>query len=193
MAKAEDVKKSEKSVEAVSNAYTGKDSIEMLDGLEAIRRRPGMYIATTAAAGLHHLVWEVVDNSIDESMAGVCKNIEVTLNKDGSVTVQDDGRGIPEDIVPKTGLSGVESCYMFLHTGGKFGDEGSAYKVSGGLHGVGGTDHGTTVTFWPDPEIFTETTVFNYETIKNHLRQMAFLNGGVKITLTDNRGNRTGH
>jgi DNA gyrase subunit B len=215
----------------------------MLDGLEAIRRRPGMYIATTAAAGLHHLVWEVVDNSIDESMAGVCKNIEVTLNKDGSVTVQDDGRGIPEDIVPKTGLSGVESCYMFLHTGGKFGDEGSAYKVSGGLHGVGvkavnalstkvdvtvhrdggifhvefingghllevpgkkdkdgkpllkhlekigtSTDHGTTVTFWPDPTIFTETTVFNYETVKNHLRQMAFLNTGLKITLTDDRG-----
>ena len=238
--KAEDV--NETSVEAVGTRYTGKDSIEMLDGLEAIRRRPGMYIATTASAGLHHLVWEVVDNSIDESMAGVCKNIEVTLNKDGSVSVQDDGRGIPEDIVPKTGLSGVESCYMFLHTGGKFGDEGSAYKVSGGLHGVGvkavnalstrvevtvhrdggifyvqfvngghlieipgktdkdgkpalkhlekiGTsdDHGTIVTFWPDPIIFTETTVFNYETVKNHLRQMAFLNTGLKITLTDLR------
>jgi DNA gyrase subunit B len=223
--KMEDVT-NEKNAEKADEKYTA-DNIQVLEGLEAVRKRPGMYIATTASAGLHHLVWEIVDNSIDEALAGYCQNIEVTMNKDGSIAVQDDGRGVPVDIVSKTGLSGVETAFTILHAGGKFG-EGGGYKVSGGLHGVGAsvvnalskwmevtvhkdggiydikftdggkigehlkrigdcTDHGTTVTFLPDPEIFTETTVFSYETIKNHLRQMAFLNGGVKITLTDLR------
>ncbi len=216
----------EKAAEKADAIYNA-DSIQVLEGLEAVRKRPGMYIATTASAGLHHLVWEIIDNSIDEALAGYCQNIEVTLNADGSVTVQDDGRGVPVDIVNKTGLSGVETAFTILHAGGKFGG-GNVYKVAGGLHGVGASvvnalskwmevtvhkdggiydikftdggkitehlkrigdasDHGTTVTFLPDDTIFTETTAFNYETIENHLRQMAFLNGGVKITLTDNR------
>jgi DNA gyrase subunit B len=216
----------EKLAEKADEKYTG-DNIQVLEGLEAVRKRPGMYIATTAAPGLHHLVWEIVDNSIDEALAGYCDAIEVTINKDNSITVQDNGRGVPVDLVKKSGLSGVETAFTILHAGGKFGD-GGGYKVSGGLHGVGAsvvnalsvwmevtvhkdggvyyikftnggkigehlkriadcTDHGTTVSFLPDPEIFTETTVYNYETIKNHLRQMAFLNGGVKITLTDAR------
>jgi hypothetical protein len=224
--KKEDVT-NEKLAEKADEKYTG-DNIQVLEGLEAVRKRPGMYIATTAAPGLHHLVWEIVDNSIDEALAGYCDAIEVTINKDNSITVQDNGRGVPVDVVKKTGLSGVETAFTILHAGGKFGD-GGGYKVSGGLHGVGAsvvnalstwmevtvhkdggiyyikftnggkinehlkkigdcTDHGTTVSFMPDPEIFTETTVYNYETIKNHLRQMAFLNGGVKITLTDLRG-----
>jgi DNA gyrase subunit B len=212
-----------------ADAHYTADNIQVLEGLEAVRKRPGMYIATTAAPGLHHLVWEIVDNSIDEALAGYCNNIDVSINPDNSVTVIDDGRGIPVDIVKKSGLSGVETAYTILHAGGKFG-EGGGYKVSGGLHGVGASvvnalskwcdvtvykdggvyfvhfvdgghivehlkrigdcpadKHGTTVTFLPDPEIFTETTVFNYETIKNHLRQMAFLNGGVKVTLIDKR------
>ena len=223
--KKEDVT-NEKAVEKADEKYTG-DNIQVLEGLEAVRKRPGMYIATTAAPGLHHLVWEIVDNSIDEALAGYCDAIEVTINKDNSITVQDNGRGVPVDMVKKSGLSGVETAFTILHAGGKFGD-GGGYKVSGGLHGVGAsvvnalsvwmevtvhkdggiyyikftnggkinehlkkigdcTDHGTTVSFLPDPEIFTETTVYNYETIKNHLRQMAFLNGGVKISLTDLR------
>lgn len=208
--------------------YTAED-LTVLEGLEAVRTRPGMYIATTASAGLHHLVWEIVDNAIDEALAGYCNNINVAVEKDNSITVSDDGRGIPVDIVAKSGLSGVETAYTMLHAGGKFGQH-SAYKVSGGLHGVGASvvnalsslcevtvkkgggvyyvkfvdggkitehlkkigscpenEHGTTVHFKPDPTIFTETTVYNYETIKNHLRQMAFLNGGVKINLIDNR------
>ncbi len=217
----------ESTVEKADAKYTA-DNIQVLEGLEAVRKRPGMYIGTTAAAGLHHLVWEIVDNAIDEALAGYCKHIEVTINPGNSVTVQDDGRGIPVDKVAKSGLSGVETAYTMLHAGGKFG-EGGGYKVSGGLHGVGASvvnalslwcevtvhkdggvyfvrfedggkikghlerigdcsDSGTKVTFLPDPAIFTETTVFNYETIKNHLRQMAFLNGGVRISLTDNRG-----
>ena len=206
--------------------YTG-GSIEVLEGLEPVRKRPGMYIGTTSSTGLHHLIWEIVDNAIDETLAGYCDTIEVILNNDGSVTVKDNGRGIPVDIVGKTGLSGVETVYTVLHAGGKFGD-GGAYKVSGGLHGVGAsvvnalstkvivnvhkdggiyeivfehggkttkpltrigdcTDSGTSVTFYPDSEIFKETTTFNYETVKNRLRQMAFLNKGVKIILTDKR------
>ncbi len=217
----------ESTIEKADAKYTA-DNIQVLEGLEAVRKRPGMYIGTTAAAGLHHLVWEIVDNAIDEALAGYCKHIEVTINPGNSVTVQDDGRGIPVDKVAKSGLSGVETAYTMLHAGGKFG-QGGGYKVSGGLHGVGASvvnalslwcevtvhkdggiyfvrfedggkikehlkrvgdceDSGTKVTFLPDPAIFTETTIFNYETIKNHLRQMAFLNGGVRISLTDNRG-----
>ena len=225
--KKEDVT-NEKAIEKADANYTA-ENIQVLEGLEAVRKRPGMYIATTASAGLHHLVWEIVDNSIDEALAGYCDHIEVTIEKDNSITVADNGRGIPVDIVAKSGLSGVETAYTILHAGGKFGD-GGGYKVSGGLHGVGAsvvnalsslcevtvyknggvyyvkfvdggkitehlkrvgdcdeTEHGTTVHFLPDPSIFTETTVYNYETIKNHLRQMAFLNGGVRITLTDLR------
>ena len=213
-------------IERADSKYTA-ENIQVLEGLEAVRKRPGMYIGTTAAAGLHHLVWEIVDNAIDEALAGYCRHIEVTINPGNSVTVQDDGRGIPVDKVAKSGLSGVETAYTMLHAGGKFG-EGGGYKVSGGLHGVGASvvnalslwcevtvhkdggiyfvrfedggkikehlkrigdcsDSGTKVTFLPDPSVFTETTIFNYETIKNHLRQMAFLNGGVKITITDAR------
>ena len=217
----------EKALEKADADYTGSN-IQVLDGLDAVRKRPGMYIATTAAAGLHHLVWEIVDNSIDEALAGYCHHIEVTINKGNSITVVDDGRGVPVDMVAKSGLSGVETVFTVLHAGGKFG-EGGGYKVSGGLHGVGASvvnalstwmdvtvcrdggkyfirfengghpvehlkrigdsdSHGTSVTFQPDPTIFTETVIYNYETIRNHLRQMAFLNGGIRITLTDARG-----
>ena len=215
-------------IEKANAEYTA-ENIQVLEGLEAVRKRPGMYIGTTAGPGLHHLVWEIVDNSIDEALAGYCTHIEVSINPDNSITVSDDGRGIPVDIVKKSGLSGVETAYTILHAGGKFG-EGGGYKVSGGLHGVGASvvnalsskcevtvkknggvyfvefengghiknhlrkigtcsenEHGTSVSFLPDSEIFTETTVYNFETIKNHLRQMAFLNGGVKISLTDLR------
>ena len=217
----------EKELEKAKADY-GAGDLQVLEGLEAVRKRPGMYIATTAEPGLHHLVWEIVDNSIDEALAGYCKNITVTINKGNSITVKDDGRGVPVDIVAKTGLSGVETVFTILHAGGKFGGDGG-YKVSGGLHGVGASvvnalsswmdvtvcrdggkyairfengghpagrlervgdssDRGTTVTFQPDPTIFTETTVYKFETIKNHLRQMAFLNGGISITLIDDRG-----
>ena len=217
----------EKALEKAKADYSGAD-IQVLEGLEAVRKRPGMYIATTAAPGLHHLVWEIVDNSIDEALAGYCKNIEVTINPDNSIIVKDDGRGVPVDTVAKSGLSGVETVYTILHAGGKFGGDGG-YKVSGGLHGVGASvvnalsewldvtvcrdggkfflrfengghpvghlkrigdsnETGTTVSFKPDPTIFTETQVYNYETIRNHMRQMAFLNGGITITLTDLRG-----
>ncbi|MBR1847324.1 MAG: DNA topoisomerase (ATP-hydrolyzing) subunit B [Bacilli bacterium] len=224
--KKEDVT-NEKELERAKADYSAQD-LQVLEGLEAVRKRPGMYIATTASAGLHHLVWEIVDNSIDEALAGYCKSITVTINKGESITVQDDGRGVPVDIVAKSGLSGVETVFTILHAGGKFGGEGG-YKVSGGLHGVGASvvnalstwmdvtvcrdggkyflrfengghpvghltrigdsaEHGTTVTFQPDPTIFTETTVYQYDTIRNHLRQMAFLNGGISITLIDDRG-----
>ena len=206
--------------------YDASD-IQVLEGLEAVRKRPGMYIGTTDVKGLHHLVWEIVDNSIDEALAGYCKNIEVIVNKDNSITVKDDGRGIPVDIHPKTGLSTVETVYTVLHAGGKFG--GGGYKVSGGLHGVGASvvnalsswvevkvfkngkiyfirfekgGHtveklheigdcepnrtGTIVTFKPDPEIF-DTTIYDYETLKVRIRELAFLNRGLRITLRDDR------
>ena len=206
--------------------YDASD-IQVLEGLEAVRKRPGMYIGTTDVKGLHHLVWEIVDNSIDEALAGYCKNIEVIVNKDNSITVKDDGRGIPVDIHPKTGLSTVETVYTVLHAGGKFG--GGGYKVSGGLHGVGASvvnalsswvevkvyknskvyfirfekgGHtveklheigdcepnrtGTTVTFKPDPEIF-DTTIYDYDTLKVRIRELAFLNRGLRITLRDDR------
>ena len=215
----------EKELEKAKADYTGKD-IVVLDGLEAIRKRPGMYIGSTSSTGLHHLVWEIVDNGIDEALAGYCNKIDVTIGKDNTITVKDNGRGIPVDIVEKTGKSGVETVYTVVHAGGKFG--GGGYKVSGGLHGVGASvvnalstfvevyvhrdgkiyyirfengghtvaplkvigecsDHGTIVTFKPDASIFKETTVYNYETINNRLRQMAFLNKGVTITLKDER------
>lgn len=217
----------EKELERAKEDYGAKD-LQVLEGLEAVRKRPGMYIATTAEPGLHHLVWEIVDNSIDEALAGYCKNIEVIINKGDSITVKDDGRGVPVDIVEKSGKSGVETVFTILHAGGKFGGDGG-YKVAGGLHGVGASvvnalsswmevnvkrdggeyhirfengghpvtklerlgdssERGTTVTFQPDPTIFTETTIFKFETIRNHLRQMAFLNGGISITLIDDRG-----
>ena len=203
-------------------------SIQVLEGLEAVRKRPGMYIGTTSERGLHHLVWEIVDNAIDEAMAGFADDIEVIVNPGNTITVKDDGRGVPVDIHPKTGKSTVETVYTVLHAGGKFG--GGGYKVSGGLHGVGASvvnalsewmevkvykngnvyfqryEHGghptdtlkiidtcsedrtgTTVTFKPDPEIFTETTIFNYEILRNRLRELAFLNRGLRIILMDER------
>ena len=216
----------EKDREKVQTEYTA-DNIQVLEGLEAVRKRPGMYIGTTSVSGLHHLVWEIVDNSVDEALAGHATKIDVTLNLDGSVTVADDGRGIPVDIVGKTGKPALETVYTVLHAGGKFG-EGGGYKVSGGLHGVGGsvvnalsswmhaevrrngrtyiikfaeggkvlmpvTDigvgvgTGTKVTFLADPSIFTETTVFHFETIRDRLRQMAYLNGGLRLIITDAR------
>ena len=215
-------------VDAKVEGNYDSSSIQVLEGLEAVRKRPGMYIGTTSARGLHHLVWEIVDNSIDEAMAGYAHNIEVRINPDKTITVSDDGRGIPVDVHPKTGKSTVETVYTVLHAGGKFG--GGGYKVSGGLHGVGASvvnalsdwlevkvyrdgkvysqryqngGHpvaplevvgecsenrtGTTVTFKPDPEIFKETTTFDYETLKQRLRELAFLNRGLKITLIDDR------
>ena len=206
--------------------YDASD-IQVLEGLEAVRKRPGMYIGTTDVKGLHHLVWEIVDNAIDESLAGYCDDIEVIINKGNSITVKDDGRGIPVDIHPKTKKSTVETVYTVLHAGGKFG--GGGYKVSGGLHGVGasvvnalsswvevtvyknGKVHyikfenggktteplkvigeceesrtGTWVTFKPDPEIF-DTDIYDYNTLKVRIRELAFLNKGLRITLRDDR------
>ena len=203
-------------------------SIQVLEGLEAVRKRPGMYIGTTSERGLHHLVWEIVDNSIDEALAGYCDDIEVIISKENSITVKDDGRGVPVGIHPKTGKGTVETIFTVLHAGGKFG--GGGYKVSGGLHGVGASvvnalsewlevrvykdgnvyfqrfvngGHpegdlkiidtcakdrtGTTVSFKPDPDIFTETTIFNYETLQQRLRELAFLNKGLRIILMDER------
>ena len=207
--------------------HYGASDIQVLEGLEAVRKRPGMYIGTTDVKGLHHLVWEIVDNSIDEALAGFCDTIEIVINKGNSITVKDNGRGIPVDIHPKTKLSTVETVYTVLHAGGKFG--GGGYKVSGGLHGVGasvvnalsswvevkvyknGKIHfvrfengghtveplkvigdceenrtGTVVTFKPDAEIF-DTDIYDYETLKVRVRELAFLNKGLKITLRDDR------
>ena len=219
----------EAQLEKADAKYTATN-IQVLEGLEAVRKRPGMYIGTTSAAGLHHLVWEIVDNSIDEALAGYCTEVTVTINKGNTITVVDNGRGIPVDVVAKSGLSGVETVYTVLHAGGKFG-EGGGYKVSGGLHGVGASvvnalsewcevtvnkdggvyyikfvngghivDHlkkigtcdpnknGTKVTFKPDPQIFQDTTEYNYETIRDRMRQTAFLNRGIRITVIDDRG-----
>ena len=213
--------------EMVEKEYDSS-SIQVLEGLEAVRKRPGMYIGTTSSRGLHHLVWEIVDNAIDEALAGYCTHIEVSVGTENTITVKDDGRGIPVDKHPKTGKSTVETVYTVLHAGGKFG--GGGYKVSGGLHGVGASvvnalsswlevkvykngnvyyqryengGHpidelkiidscskdrtGTTVTFKPDPEIFTDTTIYDYEVLKTRVRELAFLNRGLKISLYDER------
>ena len=211
------------SEEKVTQEY-GAEQIQVLEGLEAVRKRPGMYIGSTSSSGLHHLVYEIVDNAIDEALAGYCKRITVTINPGDSVTVTDDGRGIPVDIQPQTGRPALEVVYTVLHAGGKFG--GGGYKVSGGLHGVGAsvvnalsqwlqvrvhkngniyemkfargaitqemrivgsTDHtGTEVTFQPDPEMY-DTLEYDYEILHERMREEAFLNAGLSITITDKR------
>ena len=202
--------------------------IQVLDGLEAVRKRPGMYIASTSSKGLHHLVWEIVDNGIDEAMAGYASTVTVTIDKENVVTVEDDGRGMPTGINSKTGKSTIETIFTVLHAGGKFG--GGAYKISGGLHGVGASvvnalstwlevrvyhegkiyfirfengghaveplkvigecdpaKHGSVVTFKADPTIFLETTVYDHDTIRDRLRQLAFLNKGIRLVFHDER------
>lgn len=205
------------------NAYDASQ-IQVLEGLEPVRLRPGMYIGSTGPAGLHHLVYEIVDNSVDEALAGFCSHIRVTIEPDNSITVRDDGRGMPVDIHPKMGIPAVEVIHTQLHAGGKFG--GGGYKVSGGLHGVGAsvvnalstkmevevsrngkiyrqeyargktmtklevigesTENGSFSHFWPDPEIF-EDTVYDYDTLQRRLREMAFLNKGLRISIEDKR------
>ena len=211
---------------ATDHEYGGAQ-IQVLEGLEAVSKRPGMYIGSTGPSGLHHLVYEIVDNSIDEALAGYCTHIEVTIKPGNIIEVSDNGRGIPVDIQPKLGIPAVTVVYTVLHAGGKFGGEDSGYKVAGGLHGVGasvvnalsewlvvhvrrdGAEYeqsfkrgkpdgdlkkigvaastGTTVTFKPDPEMFTETTEYDYEILLKRLREESFLNAGVRITLTDER------
>ena len=205
----------------------GAEQIQVLEGLEAVRKRPGMYIGSTGPRGLHHLVYEIVDNSIDEALAGFCSTINVTIHKDNSITVEDNGRGMPVDKHPKLGIPAVEVIHTVLHAGGKFG--GGGYKVSGGLHGVGASvvnalstemdveikrngkiyrqtyakgkttsplteignarKTGSKTTFWPDPEIFDETE-YDFEVLERRLREMAFLNKGIKITLKDERAGK---
>lgn len=209
----------------VDHSYTA-DDIQVLEGLEAVRKRPGMYIGSTSERGLHHLVWEIVDNSIDEALAGFATDIEITIEKDNIIRVVDNGRGMPTGIVEKTEISGVETIFTVLHAGGKFG--GGAYKVSGGLHGVGASvvnalsewlevtvyqngkthflrfedggkpsaplkiigdsdRHGSMVRFKADPTIFQETQVYDFETLNVRVRQLAFLNKGIKLVLSDER------
>ena len=208
-----------------TNTEYGADQIQILEGLEAVRKRPGMYIGSTSSRGLHHLVYEIVDNAVDEALAGYCTEINVAINPDNSITVVDNGRGIPVGINHKAGIPAVEVVFTILHAGGKFG--GGGYKVSGGLHGVGasvvnalsewlevsicrdgkryeqryergktmyplkevgecGDSTGTTVTFLPDKQIFEET-VYDYDILKQRLREMAFLTKGLKIVLRDTR------
>ena len=214
-------------VETATDHEYNASEIQVLKGLEAVRKRPGMYIGSTGERGLHHLVYEIVDNAIDEALAGYCDHIEVKILKDNIIQVTDNGRGIPVDIQPKLGIPAVTVVYTVLHAGGKFGGEDSGYKVAGGLHGVGasvvnalsewlvvhvrrdGAEYeqsfkrgkpdgdlkkigvaastGTTVTFKPDPEMFTETTEYDYEILLKRLREESFLNAGVRITLTDER------
>ncbi|TVV26449.1 DNA topoisomerase (ATP-hydrolyzing) subunit B [Weissella cibaria] len=219
--------------EDVTQMHTQADDydasqIQVLEGLEAVRKRPGMYIGTTTSQGLHHLVWEIVDNGIDEALAGFADHITVTIEKDNSITVTDNGRGIPVDIQEKTGKPALETVFTVLHAGGKFG--GGGYKVSGGLHGVGASvvnalsteldavvvrdgkgyamdferghvktsmhnvpvddapvSRGTIVHFLPDPDIFRETTVYDYKILMNRVRELAFLNKGLRISISDNR------
>ena len=208
------------------NQEYNAEQIQVLEGLEPVRKRPGMYIGSTSETGLHHLVYEIVDNSVDEALAGYCTEINVTITGENAIRVSDNGRGMPVDIHPKLGIPAVEVIHTVLHAGGKFG--GGWYKVSGGLHGVGASVvnalseamevevkrdgkvyrqryergktmyplketgvsdvTGTTTWFKPDPEIFRDTVVFNYSTLEHRLREMAFLNKGIKITLTDERG-----
>ena len=224
-----DLPDNDEAIETKTSASYDASNIRVLEGLEAVRMRPGMYIGSTSQRGLHHCIYEIVDNSIDESLAGFCTDIHVTVNKDNSVTVEDNGRGIPVDIKPETGKSALEIVHTVLHAGGKFGDGG--YKVSGGLHGVGAsvvnalsekykvevsrqgfiwrqeymrgepltpvekgepTDKtGTKTTFWPDPEIFTETTEIDCDVIATRLREMAFLNKGLKIIFTNAKTEET--
>lgn len=218
--------KTEEEMDKAEEEYTATN-IQVLEGLEAVRKRPGMYIGTTSSAGLHHLVWEIIDNAIDEALAGYCTDVDIIINKDGTCTVKDNGRGIPVDVVAKSGLSGVETVFTVLHAGGKFG-EGGGYKVSGGLHGVGASvvnalsewldvyvhknggiyyvrferggkpveplkrigdceDSGTYVTFKPDPTIFLDTTDFDFNIIRDRVKQMAYLNRGLRMTVKDER------
>ncbi len=216
--------------EQVSHEYGGSE-IQVLEGLEAVRKRPGMYIGSTSSSGLHHLVYEIVDNAIDEALAGYCNEINVIIKEGNVITVTDNGRGIPVDIQPQTGLPALEVVFTILHAGGKFG--GGGYKVSGGLHGVGAsvvnalsewlevqvykdgkiyemkfargkvtqpitvvgdTDkHGTVVTFQPDPEMFTDTTVYDYDILHTRMREEAFLNAGLRIHTIDQRAGREQH
>ena len=212
-----------------ADAKYDAENFQVLEGLEAVRKRPGRQIGTPSSAGLHHLVWEIVDNALDEALAGYCTEVKVTINPGDTITVIDNGRGIPVDMVKKSGLSGVETVYTVLHAGGKFG-EGGGYKVSGGLHGVGASvvnalsewcevtvhkdggiyyikfqnggkivehlkkigtcdpeKNGTTVTFKPDATIFTDTTVYDYTIIRDRMRQVAYLNRGIKIIVEDTR------
>ena len=202
-----------------------ESSIQVLEGLEAVRKRPGMYIGSTGERGLHHLVYEIVDNSIDEALAGYCTKIEVEILDDGIIRVSDNGRGIPVGMNAQKGIPTVTVVFTILHAGGKFG--GGGYKVSGGLHGVGASvvnalsnwlevevkdgkhvykqryekgnivsdleiigdtnETGTTVTFKPDPTIFTDTTTYDYDILLNRLREQAFLNAGIRVVLTDKR------
>ncbi|WP_172188162.1 DNA topoisomerase (ATP-hydrolyzing) subunit B [Lentilactobacillus kribbianus] len=216
----------EESKKAQAKEYDASQ-IQVLEGLEAVRKRPGMYIGSTSSQGLHHLVWEIVDNGIDEALAGFATKITVTVEKDNSITVTDDGRGIPVDLQEKTGKPALETVFTILHAGGKFG--GGGYKVSGGLHGVGASvvnalstqldvevaknghiyrmdftrghvteamrivrdtsadDHGTRVHFLPDPDIFQETTTYDIKTLTTRIRELAFLNKGLRIVIKDNR------